>query len=82
MTEKEIQLCIDYQDVFSSKQGKAVLADLDKQGRYRGDLFSVESERLTSFNLGGNSIVRYIHEKIDKDISKDSQEQAVHETII
>ena len=67
------QKVTDYQTLFTSEVGVRVVADLDKQCKYRKDLFDPDNERITSFNLGQNSVVRYIHGLIEKKIETKEQ---------
>lgn len=82
MTEEIKQKIGKYRACFGTPEGKFVLDDLDKNCLYRRDLFDVGSERLTSFNLGKNAVVRYIHEWIEKIVEEPKPETARHETVI
>lgn len=60
---KEQQLTIAaYKGVFSTEDEKAkrVLNDLSKYCLENADLFVIDSARKTDFNLGANSVIRYI----------------------
>ena len=51
-----------YKDVFSADDAKAklVLNDLSKFCLENFDIFNKKSARQTDFNLGANSVIRYI----------------------
>jgi hypothetical protein len=71
------QKSMDYKALFASEVGARVLADLDKQGFYKGNIsqiFIVDSARQTDFNLGKNAFSRYIHGWIDKKMDEPKQE--------
>ncbi len=71
------QKSMDYKNVFSSEAGKRVLDDLDREGKFRSDLFIPENARLTDLNLGLNQLIRYIHYWIDKKTDKPEQSKVI-----
>lgn len=75
------QKVMDFQSLFTSEMGVRVLADLDRQCKYRKDLFDPDSERVTSFNLGQNASVRYIHSQIEKKMDEPNQETVKNEGV-
>lgn len=77
MANETNQKIIDYQSVFTSEAGARILADLDVQCLYRRDMFDVNSERLTSFNLGKNAVIRYIHSWMEKKIVEEPEQKTV-----
>jgi hypothetical protein len=75
------QKVTDYQTLFTSEVGVRVLADLDRQCKYRKDLFDPDSERVTSFNLGQNAVVRYIHSQMEKKTETKEQEMVINKGV-
>jgi uncharacterized protein YfeS len=73
---------LNYQSCFATDAGKKVLDDLEKECRYKRDLFNKDSARITDFNLGANWVIRYIHSWLDRKPEEKKQETAKHETVI
>ena len=76
-------LSMAYKNLFGSEHGKTVLDDLDRYGFYNmpDRCFDAENERITSFNLGKLSMIRYIHGQIDKDLTEKQEKKAVHKEL-
>jgi uncharacterized protein YfeS len=81
LADESIQKVMDYKSVFGSEQGQRVLADLDKRFLYRQDMFDADSERVTCFNLGKNTAIRYIHSQIDKKMDEPEQGKVKNEGV-
>jgi hypothetical protein len=75
------QKSMDFKALFTSEVGVRVLADLDKQCKFRKDLFDPDSERITCFNLGQNAVIRYIHCWIDRKMDEPEQETVKNEGV-
>lgn len=60
----------NYKDTFSTIHGKKVLRDLMRHSGMMGTNFSPESAYVTAFNEGGRSVVCYILQKLNTDITK------------
>lgn len=67
-----------YKDIFSTDKGKRVLGDLSKFCLENFDIFDVNSDRKTSFNLGANSVIRHIRYMLKRKTEK-KQEQVISE---
>ena len=64
--EKAKQLTNAYKAIFSTDQGRLVLADLEKNNFYHQSCFTPQSERITSFSLGQQAVILQIHNQINK----------------
>jgi len=80
MTDEQIAKSMAYKRLFAGEDGNKVLKDLERYGFYeKPDLcFDPLSDRVTCFNLGKAAIVRYIHQEIDRDLTKTKDNKAVH----
>jgi hypothetical protein len=76
-------LSMAYKNTFNSEHGQRVLKDLDDYGFFRKPdrCFDPDSQRTTCFNLGKLSIVRYIHDEINKDLKEPKDNKAIHKEI-
>jgi hypothetical protein len=81
MTNEQIQKSQDYKHTFSTEHGVKVLEDLDKQCLFTKDIFDPMSDRVTSFNLGKNAVIRYIHQEINKKLTEEENPIAIHKEI-
>ena len=63
--EEEIQaLKMSYMNTFESEHGRKVMEDLSKFCLEKRDIFVEDSARKTDYNLGANSVIRYIRSKL------------------
>jgi len=83
MTNDQIAKSMAYKNTFSSEHGKKVMDDLDSFGFFRkpDKCCVIDSVNETYFNLGKLSIVRYIHDEINKNLTEEKDNKAVHKEI-
>lgn len=77
------EIIMAFKNTFSGEHGEKVLKDLDNYGFFNTPdrCFDAESQRVTCFNLGKLSIVRYIHDQIKKNLTETKDKKAIHEEI-
>ena len=83
MTEQQIALSMAYKNTFDSEHGQKVLKDLDRFGFFSkpDKACSLTSPNATYFNLGKLSIVRYIHDEIECNLTETQDNKAIHKEI-
>lgn len=86
-TEEEIQLAIDYEELFKSERGKRVLADLKKKLDPDMVLKPIDAVgRIDPYkvciNNGKRAAFIYIITMMNKEFDKPKQEKSVHETVL
>jgi len=67
-----------YKDMFSTEKGKRILGDLSRFCLESRDIFVENSGRKTDFNLGANSVIRYIRYMLKRKTEK-KQEKVISE---
>ena len=82
MTKDQIAKSMAFKNTFASEHGTKVLEDLDRKCKYkRPGVYQSESERQTCFNLGMHEVILYIHQEIDRDVTKPEEIKAIHKEI-
>ena len=59
-----------YKACFATANGQIVKKDLSRFCLANSDIFAPDSARMTDYNLGANSVIRYINSQIDKPIDE------------
>jgi hypothetical protein len=78
MTDDQIAKSMAFKNTFAGEHGKKVLDDLDKKCRYqRSGIYQSESERQTCFNLGMHEVILYIHQEIERDLTKTEEKKKI-----
>ena len=67
-----------YKDMFATEKGKRVLNDLSRFCLENFDIFDAGSARKTDFNLGANSVIRYIRYMLKRKTEK-KQDKVISE---
>jgi len=65
MDDQELTISA-YKDILSTEKGKRVFNDLSKFCLENRDIFDETYERKTCFNLGANSVIRYIRYMLNR----------------
>lgn len=83
MTDEQIARSMAFKNTFSSEHGTKVLEVLDTKCLLKGNgLYVSDSDRQTCFNLGMNSVIRFIHQEIDRELTEQDDNKATHKEIL
>lgn len=84
MTEEEIQLYVDYKELFGSERGKRVLENLTKVFNFGKSIVPRDNNgRIDIFevmrNEGKRAVIVHILHKVNAVFEEGKQQQAIHE---
>ena len=77
MTPEQEQLIKDFKGTFGTQEGERVLKALSKFCLEHQQTYVEESDRKSAFNEGARSVILYIRSKVEADLGKEQQTDAI-----